>query len=354
MIKIRLSVLDDDEKYIQKLTSFFITKYPKEIEMYSFTNLADAEHFLSKDKNIDVFLCTENIIFNTKILSANCGFAYLSEKKSVEKVNGEKVISKYQKIDLIYSEILKLFSEHSVYTMKQDKSDKKTKLYMVTSAAGGVGASTVAAAIAEHFTIKEQNVLYVNLETFGMAESFFENGGSGSLSDIFYAIKSKNSNVQIKAKSLIKKSEIGTSYFNSFSSSLDLDSITAQEMEEFIACIESMGEYEKVVFDVNLQMNDIVKTLLKHVDCILLVSDGSEIASVKTLRAIDSFSVIEKQQQGAILDKVKLAYNKFSNRFSKQIEIDGVATLGGAQKFDGATTKQIVKQLAGLAFFDNI
>lgn len=356
MIKVRLAILETDKAYMERLITILNNKYQNKIEVYSFNNLNDFKAFLSNGRiKIDVFLCTENIKIDKSILPENCGFAYFCEKNSVDEIYGEKAISKYQKIELIYSSILSLFSDNSSYKIIDDKvSAGMAATYAFLSAAGGVGSSTLAMAAATRFAQKGEKVLYINLELFADISECFNSEGHGNLSDLFYAIKSKSPNIALKIESLLRKSSSGVNYIDICTSLLDLREIKESDMETLVDILTSSCSFNKIIFDIDLNYNMSTLSLLNKADSILMVSDGSYISNQKTLKALNTFSILEEQFNLKINHKLKLIYNKFGSKNGKQIIFDNIVSVGGAPKFDGASTQQIVERLSNMVFLDNI
>ncbi|HHZ05828.1 MAG TPA: hypothetical protein GX401_03410 [Clostridiales bacterium] len=356
MIKIKLMILDSDEIYLERFTSVLNTKYQDKIEVHCFSNVQYANLFLV-DNKVDVFLCAENINFDKKVLMPNCGFAYFCDKKSINQVDGAKAIGKYQKIELIYSQILDLFSENSSYKVSEIEakglaSDKFVYLFM--SAAGGTGSSTLAAASSMRLAKKGEKILYINLELLGDCKEFFVSEGHGNLSDLIYAIKSNNANIALKIESLIKNTKVGVDFLECCSSPLDIRDIKDKDINILIDTLLKLTSYTKIIIDADFSLQDISLSLFNVASSIILVSDGEKIANDKTIKLLETFGIIEKQNKTPLLQKVKIAYNKFSSKNAQQIVFDDVKSIGGTPRFDGAVPMQIAEQIANMAFLDNI
>ena len=109
-MKIKVAILEQDVSYLSRITAAFHTRYADKMEIYGFTVYEKAIDELEKTK-IDVFLANELIEVEKSRLPKTCGFAYLVESNGIETVRDTAAISKFQKADLIYKQILSIYSE---------------------------------------------------------------------------------------------------------------------------------------------------------------------------------------------------------------------------------------------------
>ena len=145
-MKIRIAILEQDKNYLQRLLSAFETKYEDKIEMYSFTDEKLALNAVKNNK-INVFLSGDKFAVTKNQMPEKCGFGYLVDTPDIETLNDEKAICKFQKIDLIYKEIVSLYSENVLDKIK-NYDEGSARIIAFTSPSGGTGASTMAVASA--------------------------------------------------------------------------------------------------------------------------------------------------------------------------------------------------------------
>ena len=110
MIRIRLAILDSDENYLSRISSVFNNKLADKVELYTFTDMNIAMEVIVS-KRIDVLIAEEVFDIDVTNLPEGCAFAYLTQAKEIDSYKGERIIAKFQKVDLIYKEALSLFSE---------------------------------------------------------------------------------------------------------------------------------------------------------------------------------------------------------------------------------------------------
>jgi cellulose biosynthesis protein BcsQ len=344
MVRIKIAILDMDETYVNRLVNAFNTYYQDKLEVYSFTEKEIALPFLNSNK-IDVFLADESIEIDVLEIPSRCIFAYMSEM-NVDLVNGQKAICKFQKVDLIYKEILALFSEISSYSVNSNGSiDGISTITSFVSFAGGTGASTLAAAYAMQKARKGNSPFYLNIELLGGSGTFFESDGNMNLSDVIYSLKSKKANLTLKIESTVKKSIDGVNYIDTANLALDVMELNKDDVISLIDEIASMQDYDELIVDYNFLLRDVDIEIMRKSENVIVVTDGSFIANSKTFRCLQALQILEQQNDENLTNKMKLFYNKFSSHTGKKLSDINIDVIGGSPKYEG-TSKQIMESLA--------
>ena len=65
-------------------------------------------------------------------------------------------------------------------------------------------------------------------------------------------------------------------------------------------------------------------------------------------------TILEQNQDSPLTNRVSLIYNKFSNKTGKALEESGLKNVGGAPRFEHATTDQVLKQLSSKDMFGKL
>lgn len=352
-MRIKLAMLDMDSQYLERIVSIFGTKYADKIEIYSFTDQERAVNALEVNK-IDILLASDVFDVDVKVLPKRCGFAYLVESHDIETVKGEAAISKFQKIDLIYKQILSIFSEHSSNISEIRMVDDNCNLVIFSSPSGGTGTSSAAAACAVDAANRGKQVLYLNLETFGSAGLFFTAEGQFDLSDIIYSIKSKKVNMAMKIESCVRRDAAGVYFFAPPKVALDLMEFSTEEMIDLIRYIRLSGKFQTIIVDIDFSLDAQKLKLFQMANHLVMVGDGSEPSNCKILRAYQAMKILDESMDSAMADNIVLIYNKFSNKTGKTLENTEIKVSGGAPRFEHATGKQVLEQLAGMNLFGQL
>ena len=353
-MKIRLAILDKDINYLKRLVGVFSAKYAEQIEAYSFTDLETALSMLTSAK-IDVFLAGEEFDLSPDSLPKRCGFSYLVDSPDVNTLNGWPAVCKFQRAELIYRQILGIYAEKTASVAGHTVGDGNAEIISFSSPAGGVGASTLAAACALYFTAQGRRCLFMCLEPFGAADQFFSGEGQSDLSDIIFALKSRKVNFPMKLESCVRKSGQGVYFYSKPKVALDLLELNEEETLQLIDCVQTTGGYDYIILDLGLfDMRAQTRSLHRQAQRVVWVSDGSELVNNKLRRAYESLDIRETNEDRPLTDLLCLAYNRFSSKTSQQLEDLPIRTLGGAKRFENRTTEQLVAELAKLEIFEHL
>lgn len=198
-------------------------RYADKLEIYSFTEQEAALDSLESVK-IDVLLSNDAFEIDTAGLPKRCGFAYLADSTDIPMINGQKAICKFQKAELIYKQILGIYSEHSSSISNWKSDGASTKAVVFQSVSGGTGASTMAA-------------------------------GQFDMSDIIYALKSKKANLPLRLESCVKQDPRGVYFFAQPKNALDMFELDCNETMRLISVQQAMNLYDYIVIDSDFGMD---------------------------------------------------------------------------------------------------
>lgn len=189
-MRIKLAILEKDQSYLNRIVTAFNTKYSDKFEIYSFTDPSVAMSTLDSVK-IDVLVADEVFEIDFTQIPKRCGFAYFVDSAGIDTLNNQRAICKFQRAELIYKQILSVYSENAGNVAGLKIDDHNTKIITFVSPCGGVGTSSMAAACALFYASKGKKTLYLNLEKFGSSDAFFKAEGQFDMSDIIFSLKSK-------------------------------------------------------------------------------------------------------------------------------------------------------------------
>lgn len=352
-MKIKLALLEKDQIYLTKLASVLSTKYADHFEIYSFTS-PDAALSALDESRIDVFVASEAFEIDISRLPKRCGFAYFVDSTNLETFNGQKAIGKFQKADLIYKEILSIYSEHGGSASVIKQGDGTAAIFAFTSVSGGCGGSTMAAACALHFAAQGKKTLYLNLEKLGSANLFFEGEGQFSMSDIIFTLKSRKSNISLKLESCVRRDPRGVFFFSQSKFALDMLELSPDDILNLIYELQQAGLYDIIILDFDFSLDKKMMEVYRQAHTWVWVGDGSEISNEKISRAFTAITTLEQMADISLTGRLALIYNKFSNKTGKTLTEIGVRIIGGAPKYEHATTAQVLGQLTSMALFDEL
>ncbi len=352
-MRIKLAILEKDQSYLNRIVTAFNMKYFDKFEIYSFTDEGIALSTLESTR-IDVLVASDAFDININSIPKRCGFAYFVDSVDVYTVNEQRAICRFQKADLIYKQILSIYSENASNVSGVKFGDERARVFAFCSVGGGVGASTMAAAAAINYASKNKKTLYLNLEKFGSSDVFFSGEGQFDMSDIIFALKSKKTNLPLKLESCVKQDNSGVYFYAKSKVALDMHELNGDDIVRLISEIKLTGSYDYIIIDMDFALDNNALRVFQQTHAIIWVSDGSEISNSKTHRAYEAFSIIEQNADSSLVNKVCLVYNKFSSKSSKIIEDINIKDIGGAPRYEHASTSQILQQLSKMEIFDKI
>lgn len=342
-MKIKLAMLESDSSYLRRVVPMFNSKYAEELEIYSFTDV-DAAMACLEEKKIDVFLASDSFKIDFTQIPKRCGFAFLVESLDINSIDQHKAICKFQKGELIYKQILSIYSEHVPNISGMPSSQNGAmKTIAFCSPCGGVGTSTAAAACAIALSNAGQRVLYLNAEIYGDADMFFSCDGQFDFSDVIYAVKSNKTNRAMKLQSTVKQDQTGVYYYSSVRIPLDIMEMGPNDYLTLQNELKALGCYDYVVMDVEFPKTQAAYKLFEYCNSIVLVTDSSDTAEAKVNKAIRGIQILDGQSDFAMQPRMWLLRNMDSSNNAQQNEL---RMLGTFPVYETVSSAQMAKQLS--------
>lgn len=355
-MRIKLAVIVKDKNYLSRICSALDTMFADRLETYYFSDVDLAFDNIRKGVKYNIMLADTCFEIDCGQLPRKTVLAYFCDSNDIETYKEKPCIGKYQKVDVIFREILRLYSENANDNVifKVDDSSE-CSVVSVVSAAGGTGSSSVSAALAIRKQMSGMNTIYINLETFGSTNMFFNAAGEGDFSNIIFALKSKKSNLSFKLDSEVKRSQDGVAFFDECRIALDKDSLNFDECERLIDELIKKSSYDLIVVDMDFVLDEYHLSILNKSSKVIFISDGTDMANQKTEKAINAIAILESQKEDMnITEKSVLLYNKFSSKCGRQMDSFALETVGGINKLEGLDSYNLAKKISEYGVFDNI
>lgn len=348
-MKIKTAILDTDIQYITRVSSAFGARYADKIELYSFTSI---ESVLSamQQQGFDILLCNENIAFDLSKLPKYCSFAYLVGSLDIESKNGQSAICKYQAVDQIYKQILSIYSENADNNIGLKLDDNNTKVICFSSPCGGCGTSTFAAACATQLAAQGKKVLFLELQTFGGADLFFEAEGKYSMSDVIYSIKKQKVLLALKLESCTRQSPNGVYYFAQPRFALDMTELTGADCLKLITELCLVGTYDSIIVDLDFSLDNDMLKLFEQCAQIIWIADDSKRAALKLTQAFNALVTLSQKDNSHLAEKVAVAFN-FSRSGNPHLNLPELRTIGNIPRLENATIQQVIDFVYKRNFF---
>lgn len=342
-MKIKLALLESDSAYLRRIVPMFNSRFAEELEIYSFTD-ADAAIACLEEKKIDVLLANSNFKIDFNLIPKRCGFAYLVESLDIDSIDGRKAVCKFQKGELIYKQVLSIYSEHMPNITGISQSENGSmKTIAFCSPCGGVGTSTTAAGCAIALANAGYRVLYVNTEIYGEADNFFSCDGQFDFSEIIYAVKSNKTNRAMKLQSTVKQDATGVHYYSSVKVPLDMMEMKSSDYITLRDELQKLGCYDYVIMDMDFPRRASDFKFFEHCNSVVVVTDGSENANSKLSKALRAIQIMDNSAEFALQPRMWMLRNKTTSNELAQNEI---RTLGVFPMYQSVSSDQMAKQLS--------
>ena len=351
-MKIKVAVLTEDERYLSRIINTLGIKYSDSLELYTFTDKRIAINTIS-DSKINVVLAEPPFDIDFHMLSDRSDFAWLVEQSDVTSYKGKRAICKFQTIDLLYKQILNIFSEHQEEIIRK-YSVGNCKIIAFLPVSGGVGASSLAAAAAINLVSLGKKVLYLNLEKLGSSDVFFSGDGPFDMSDVIFALQSKTANLSMKLESCVKQDKSGVFFFSPAKSSLDMTEMSKDHCIKLLLELVNSDKYDIIVLDMDFGLDEKTLELLNKTSKILWIGDGSETSNSKLLRAYEALDIIEQNRDIQLINRISIIYNKFSNKTGKMVSSVDIKYFSGIPKYEHMTSQKVVDSLSKLNIFSQL
>ena len=348
-MKIRTAILDGDKTYVGRFFDIFNKNYSNKIEIHAFTSEDSLLNFL-KNSKIDVLLIHEGIELNTK-LDNKVIVLKLVEKNSIE--NQLNSILKYQKISLIYKEILNAYSQVYKGLIFNDKNFS-TNIISFMSSGTGSGTSTLASAFALYLSKKGLKTLFLDLQSFATINSIFNAEGKFSMSEIIFAIKSNKADIATRLESAVKMDKSGVFFYDPCINPLERNEITAEDLTRLLDALKEFGDYEYIIIDIDYLVNETCLRLLKYSNRIFFVINTTEENQLKLSGIMKSIEIISNQNNEIYTDKINIIYNKFVNGKGVMYQNDGIRIACYVPKFSESDIISIVKEISATSMLDKL
>lgn len=358
-MKIKLAILDSDRNYLEKMRSAFVRRYSDEIEFYVFTTKNAALETLGTSK-IDVFLLNKSMDVSAEEIPSGCLYAYLSDVAGIDSYNNKPVICKFQRMDLIYRQILGVCAENKKVIPGVKFSDNEGKIILFVGAGGGMGTSSVAAACAVRFAEKKKKVMYLNLQKLSGADLYFSGEGQKCMTDLIMSLQDPEANLRVQLQSWVREDASGVCFFAQAKNPLDMMELDGEDMLRLITELKFSGGYDYLILDADLSLDKAMMTICGAADEIVLVGDHSRESSLKAERALDALKVLDRNSDAPLLDRMSVIYNRVGSEVEMDINEPNIRVLGGVGIFKSDKTRKIsknekvIEMLATMDMFDKI
>ncbi len=352
-MKIKVAFLETDKVYLSRIVSALSGKYADKIQIYSYTDQAQAIAAAEVER-ISVFVAGHLFEIDKESLPAHCSLVYLSDSPEVESYKGCPVICKYQKVEQIYKGILNVYSENAQWDPSiRLRNEGGAKLIIVTSPSGGAGVTSFGVALSRRLVKKNARVFYLSFEKTGSTDLYFEAPGQFTMSDVVFAVKSHRANLRLKLESCARQDNCGVFYFAAPQIALDLQELSTTEEMDLVKSVVGSGGYDYVIVDHAFGLDPDTIKLFNLAYRNVWVCNDVQSSAVKILRAYKAIEVLNKKIDCRFLQCLSVIYNRFDDKRGEVLPEDkNIDVVGAISEYKGISEEQVIQKIEGMGFLD--
>ena len=277
-MKIKILMADTDERYLIPLAKKFIDALGDRAEINMITDPAYLKQFFSSLQSLDILLINEEL-FEKDLGKHNINSMFiLSEKPIGDSSTGNldsTHIYKYTSVGEIFTEVISNLSSsiNSCLSYQED-----TRVIMVYSPIGGIGVTTVAAALCAALTAKHKRTLFIGadcLQSFGwiLKQPCYLNGSMGKMlvSQSEYLYEGLKPHIASEAFDIVPP----------FKNALSSLNIKSEHMIHLIQSIKASKDYDFIVLSSSNDLSEETAGYLGCSDNALIVCGQDRISAYK-------------------------------------------------------------------------
>lgn len=333
---IRVALACRDEKYLERLVSGL--EKIRNLDLAIFSDAESLSRVLAA-KHYDVFLFTTDI-FDREMdylnVKADLKLLLDDEEKVISSTFADaKRIRKYQRISLIYKNILDFYSE--ICGKDALSGNSASKIVTFYSPIGGAGKTTGALVSAEKFAQHGNRTFYISFEDIASEDCYLQQGAEKGISDLMRYVDS-NTNIGMKIEGMLKNRGANLYYLNHFTSPNDMYDMTAEDIHNLLTAIQKTGLFDVIVVDMSTCLEKKNLAIFEISDRIVVVERTDEISA----RKMNCFYTMHHILNDYSYKMIRIV--NFDNGISNAIEtnIPELGRIGDVQNMDASNVISVL------------
>ncbi len=319
MDKPRVVIADTDENYIQSIELKFIEDFFDKVQLEIITDQEYFERLFMTPQSADILIVSEDL-YEISLQKHNIKNIFVMteqhEEDQTEELNITKIF-KYSSIKGIFNEIL----GQSAKDLKlAEEARTEPQIVVVTSAAGGVGKTTVAMGMCACLSQNYKKVLYINASNLQFFQYMMKDSTPISDMEVYAQLNTLEQCSYESIKHVIRKEVF--SYLPPFKVALMSLGIEYDVYEKIAVMARDSRDYDFIVVDTDSCFNLELSRLFDTADKVIVVTDQTKKsvyatnALVSSINGINSGKYIflcnqfEKEKDNALISpEILLKFN---------------------------------------------
>lgn len=343
MARPRVIIADEDTRYIVPLQFKFVTDFFNKIDLEVITDRAYFEDYFSKPQNAEILIVSDEL-YDSSLQRHNIQNIFVMMEQYDEGGTGELNVTqlfKYTSIKEIFNEIIgKSAGALNIAAVEK----KETQIILVTSAAGGVGKTTVAMGVAACLAQNYKRVLYINAARLQNFQYALDNSLPITSPDVYANLLNAQDNVYNDIKHVIRKEIF--SYLPAFKAALMSVGLDFNIYSKLALSAKRSNEYDFVIIDAESTFDDAKIDLIDLADKVVVITDQSfssvhstnlllsNINGVNSEKYMYICNKFDKDETNALISpQISLKFNV--NEYVEKVAVNGIAKCSEIARISG-------------------
>ncbi len=328
MAKARIIIADTDESYIQSIQLKFIDEFFEKIDLEIITDKEYFEQLFSAPQKAEILIVSEDL-YDLSLQKHNISYVFLMTEQYEEEQTADLNLTRIFK----YTSIKEIFNEIAGKSADalniEDNVKKETQVVLVTSAAGGVGKTTVAMGLSACMSQNYKKVLYLNAEHLHTFQHLLKNPAPISNNQIYSKMMSADETLYMEIKHIIRTEMF--SYLPPFKAAMLSLGLKREVYLKFIEGARKSKDYDFIVVDTDSIFDEYKARLIDAADKVVFVTRQNAAAVEATNTLVDNISEkstdkyiyvcndFEKEKDNALISpaiSLKFSINEYTDHLN--------------------------------------
>ena len=359
----RIGVVSKDELFLNRFLEAMRDQHAADVEPVPFLEprqaVVAAMNFSLDLLMLDAEYAKKNYFSALNELPRTCRVIWLAEDRLPEPlmmIDGLLWTRKYQNVDDYHSYISRICTGEfdsamepraiRVPNLEPEEEPDRPWVCLFTSAAGGVGTSTAAAAFAVHCSGQDARILYLDLQTFGNTSVFFSGKSRYTLEDLILGIRRERYDPETLLRHTLIQNMGGPSYIAPCALPSNRFSMTGEEVVKLLDLVEELEPFDGIVLDIPTDASELIILPFLRATRTVLVTSGTAISNNKTDQWLQTVPTLAGVSADDAARKIRLLYNRYPKTDGVLMQRPELGKLGGLREIPNKKSKELVQFLS--------
>lgn len=271
----QFAICDSDIGYLRMLQAYMQKKNPADFEILIFDTVGKALE-ASRKNAFEILLVGEDV-YDTNVTKISASKTYILQEDGVKGLAGYSVVSKYQSVECLISQVLEEFALDDSCSSVGRCGRNQTTLISFYAPDRHRGQSAAALAAAQVLAEEGYQVLYLNFMPFTGFDELLQTNYEADVTDFMYFVLNHSDKLLYKLDSL-KRSVHGVDYLPPALDYTDLLHIDACDWKTVMNLLLYSSDYTHIVADLSETCQAFYE-LLESSEKIYLLTDRTKVCS---------------------------------------------------------------------------